>query len=149
MFVPGLVAMLSAEEVTSFFVSASEVGGEQDPTVLSSRHYGLDAVAELILNYRRHEPLLTAFLGRVADFVGTERRTPIDAMRKNLTGERHQTVQVRVERFAGGTSAGLSGFLELVGPGHVLSRVTEDGLPGGTPLFGPGLHFFPDHDDVL
>jgi KaiC/GvpD/RAD55 family RecA-like ATPase len=114
-FVPGIIQMLSAEEVTSLFVAAREPG--QSP-----HYYGLESIAELVLSFGR------------AIFPMKLYRDCLEKPNLQTSDEFHEAVVVRVIRFAGGRAAGAGGILEL----------TTEQTPVLMEAYGgPGLHFVP------
>jgi hypothetical protein len=114
-FIPGIIQMLSAEEVTSIFLAAHE---EQfDPRSLGpvAKYYGLLSMAELILSLERENVDRVDCLPWVANWLGG--KVPNERI-ESVLPEKFQTVKLEVVRFAGGQPAGATGILELVKPGH-------------------------------
>ncbi|MFH1679872.1 MAG: ATPase domain-containing protein [Candidatus Eisenbacteria bacterium] len=106
-FIPGVIQMLSAEEVSSFFVGAKEVGQPEE-------YYGLLSMAELILSLDRKSFAREEYLGFVQRAFGEHSKTPEFAQAARNFPEEHNAVLLSVVRYAGGQAAGASGILELV-----------------------------------
>jgi hypothetical protein len=107
-FIPGVIQMLSAEEVTSIFVAAHE---EQ----AAPEYYGLLSMAELILSVERHRLKRSVCLPWIRSWLAPD-LDPAELATKlppNIP-----TVKLEVVRFAGGQPAGAAGMLELVKEGH-------------------------------
>jgi KaiC/GvpD/RAD55 family RecA-like ATPase len=129
-FIAALLQLLSANRVTSLFVSASE--RPEDAT-----YHGLDSIAELILNFE-HERNLTLCdrkrAIRTLDPEGHLSPEEIGKLAKTwLAFTKKPDLIVRVVRHAGGHPAGARGILELVGANHPLRKQG---------LVGEGLHCF-------
>ena len=107
-FIPGIIQMLSAEEVTSIFVAARE---EQ----VATEYYGLLSMAELILSLERESVSRSDCSPWIKSWIAPEASD--DTLRQTLPQDL-STVRLTVLRFAGGRPAGASGLLELVKPGH-------------------------------
>lgn len=131
-FVPGLIQMLSAEGVTSFFVAAHEPH-QKDQT---SEYHGLLSMAELILEFERDEFDRDHYLACV-EKTQSPKETNLALASQKLSPLR-EAVRLRVARFAGGEPAGSSGILELIDSASPLFD-----------LFGKkeGLHFVPFAED--
>lgn len=115
-FIPGVIQMLSAERVTSYFVAAHD-------RRTKSEYYGLDSMAELIVQldrrvYRREDYF--AFFQRAFPS-----ELPQAEYSKKLQEfpDRIGAVELRIERFAGGQPAGAAGILELVKKPGPLSEI--------------------------
>jgi KaiC/GvpD/RAD55 family RecA-like ATPase len=120
-FIPGIIQMLTAEDVSSFFVTARD---EQ-----SKGSYGLETMAELILEFDREKLEIDSYLAHVQNGLKITAEQE-GALRSRLKASR-QAVKLSVGRYAGGQAAGAEGILELVeaGKGHPLqSIVTEHDL---------------------
>jgi KaiC/GvpD/RAD55 family RecA-like ATPase len=114
-FVPGIIHMLSAEDVSSFFVTAVE--GQAKET------YGLETMAELILEFDRRTCSADEFMEHVKQaYPGLPDK--LKSVRKSLHSDR-QVIVLKVGRYAGGQAAGAEGILELVGKGHPLEKLDE------------------------
>lgn len=126
-FVPSVIHALTAERATSYVVVARESHAQSD-------FYGLDSMADLILDFTRTEIPRDAYLARLGmAYDVTPGLSEVPAMLPDLLS----TVKVQVERFAGGQSAGEHGFMELVhGP---LEQI----------LACRGLIFVPSSDDFI
>jgi hypothetical protein len=103
-FIPSIVQMLGAEDVSSFFVAADSC---ETPSATSS--YGLETVAELILRFERKAMSKKNYLASLAK-AGMQARWP-----KTEDGFfPRQVSKITVNRFAGGRAAGAFGYLDLV-----------------------------------
>jgi len=116
-FIAALTQILSAEDVTSIFVAASEKAE-------AGYYHGLDSIAELILEFG-HEALgereRDALLRQLPD-----RGASVSGQWPDPDG---QMVVVRVVRFAGGQAAGARAAFELVEDAdHPLFELTGRGL---------------------
>jgi KaiC/GvpD/RAD55 family RecA-like ATPase len=119
-FIPGIIQMLSAEGVTSYFVAADDVrrsdnGSDRHPQT-GFDYYGLDAMAELILQLRRGPEARKRYF----ELLRQARPQDLPPLDNGLELELPETVsrvELSVERFAGGQPAGAAGILELVGDG--------------------------------
>jgi len=102
-FVPGIIQMLSGESVSSFVVAAKE---ENRPD-----YYGLEAMAELILNFER-KPLDRE---EMVSLVRRQYGVSTDQEQKLLGcyPNKRQAVIVDVVRHAGGQAAGSKIVLEM------------------------------------
>jgi len=105
-FIPGILQLLAAEQVTSFFVAAREEGRPD--------YYGLGSMAEVILEFEyRDFPREEVRLHLTAVLPGNQAIHNSDTTKwKNLSSR--QAVVVTLRRFAGGQSAGEAGILELL-----------------------------------
>lgn len=108
-FIPGIIEVLMAEEITSIFVGVEEPG--QPP-----EQYGLLSMADLILSFERRTFKQKDYLGHIK-----EQHTSFEKLakedQKNIIksiGDKPSTVVLQVERFSGGQAAGDAGLLELV-----------------------------------
>jgi KaiC/GvpD/RAD55 family RecA-like ATPase len=111
-FVPGIIQMLTAEDVSSFFVTA--VDNQSKET------YGLETMAELILDFDRRVCDADEYVDHVKQ--AYPQFPPTKSSASYVSTER-QVVIVRVGRYAGGQAAGAEGILELLekGRGHPLN----------------------------
>jgi KaiC/GvpD/RAD55 family RecA-like ATPase len=126
-FIPGIIEMLTAEEVTSLFIAVEEQG--QPP-----EQYGLLSMADALLSFSQQRFKGSTYCGHVREALRTRN---IDAATlqaaEEALGTHRQAVVLRVIRFAGGQAAGAGGILELM---------DESAIP--FPLYGKeGLHFIP------
>jgi hypothetical protein len=113
-FVPGLIQMFSAEDITSIFVAAHE--GQPNP----AEYYGLLSMAELILSLERKPVRRSEWLESISRCLGSPQER-IEA----VLPEQFHSVCLEVVRFAGGQPAGATGVLELVKdatPFHALCK---------------------------
>jgi hypothetical protein len=134
-FVPGIVQMLSAEGATSYFVAARErPAGMELGKVMESEHhsgnnYGLDAMAELILLLDRRKYSRTEYFNYIKDAFPSPLSEPDYFGKTQEYPNEITSVQLSVERFAGGQPAGAAGILELVKPDGLLREICgTDGL---------------------
>ncbi len=135
-FVPAIVQMLHAEGISSFFVAAREP--DQPP-----EYYGLESLAELILNFKQmpvKKPTYDRLVRAHREYLSvrglkTHRATAreIKSALAALPPER-SCVQVEVVRYAGGRAAGAQGLLEFI---------DEDDNKFALYAKQPGLHFLP------
>jgi len=112
-FVPALVQVLNAEEVSSFIVAAPDTQHKADT-------YGLEDMAELTLNFDRRMCPAEDYIEHIMKALSCRRRV-WQVSRKRLHTDR-QVIYLKVGRYAGGQAAGAEGILELVegGKGHPL-----------------------------
>jgi KaiC/GvpD/RAD55 family RecA-like ATPase len=130
-FIPGIIAALSAEGVTSIFIAVDEPG--QPP-----QQYGLLSMADALISFKRERYRKEDYLGHISDC----KRMNIDKNNKEINEaiekipEIQQIVSMRIIRFAGGQAAGAGGMLELIHKNtensgksslfhHVLSETTN------------------------
>lgn len=104
-FIPALVQMLAAEEVTSFFVAAKGPGQAQG-------FYGLESTAELILEVEREYYSQTSYAQCLRAAAVRDKSIARDAVDSIVKGRRIATLGV--VRFPGVEGVGRRGFLELV-----------------------------------
>ena len=123
-FIPGIIQMLSAEQVTSIFVGARAEADPQ-PTTGMYQDYGLLSVAELILSLDRQYVKRDDYLPWVKGWC--KLKISYEEL-KRLMPERLSTVMLNVVRFAGGEPAGAKGMLELVVKGHPFFAFVPPGL---------------------
>lgn len=140
-FILGIIQMLSAEGVSSFFVAAREPGQK------TGEYYGVESMAELILNFER-EPFEKKDYcqSAMAHFENLQRKgligkdwSPEDReAAENKVQDKRFAVVTEVVRFAGGQAAGAKGILELIDDDDPLC-----------PLYGnkPGMHFLPNRTE--
>jgi KaiC/GvpD/RAD55 family RecA-like ATPase len=128
-FIPGIIQMLTAEDVSSFFVTVLD---EQ-----SKGSYGLETMAELILEFDRKELNAGDYFKHVKNGVRMKKKDATAIQTRFKTSR--QVVKLSVGRYAGGQAAGAEGILELVeqGKGHPLERIVTEHdlifLPTTTP----------------
>jgi KaiC/GvpD/RAD55 family RecA-like ATPase len=121
-FIAGLIQILSAEDVTSFFVTATHSGEGQDD--MSGTH-GLDSIAELILRFTSGKEInkdeyITSVERSIGRALEADQETCIPGVQRLVT--------VEVERYAGGQAAGASAILDLIKKGHPLHNICGEGL---------------------
>jgi KaiC/GvpD/RAD55 family RecA-like ATPase len=133
-FIPGIIQMLTAENVTSFFVAAKDDESGED-------YYGLLSMAELILSFERRSLPKSKYTGYLRSLlpktISASKKAALSAWHERLDDEMG-AVELKVVRFAGGEPAGAHGVLELFKDGSKISAV-----------FGrKGLVFIPSSDRV-
>jgi|KBSSwiStaDraftv2_1062776.scaffolds.fasta_scaffold60474_2 KaiC/GvpD/RAD55 family RecA-like ATPase len=102
-FVPGIIQMLSGESVSSFVVAARE---QRRPD-----YYGLQTMAELILDFKRQRMRPKDMLRCVTQTLHPDQQQHNDLLEHySMT---HQAVVLSVVRHAGGQAAGSKAILEL------------------------------------
>lgn len=128
MFIPGLAQMLSAEDVTSFFVSAHDTAREET-------YYGLESIAELIIDFRhrrvpreKYQLACDAYRSLEGSF------DPALSPEGAQVDAKQHTVCVKVVRFAGGQPASGGGFLERRPTGPNADRAASHDDPNHLPL---------------
>src|ERR1039458_7921783 len=96
-FVPGIIQMLCAEQITSYFVAAHDKNARAD-------YYGLDSMAELIVQLNRRVFDRAVYLG----YVKRAFQLPTAEYEKLIATwpEKVGAVELKIERFAGGQPAG-------------------------------------------
>jgi hypothetical protein len=119
-FIPGIIAMLSAEGVTSYFVAADDIRGGKahkgSQNYGDHDYYGLDAMAELILRLRRVRMEREAYYDLLVKARDDDQdNLPDRDAILSVLPPRISSVELSVERFAGGQPAGAAGLLELIG----------------------------------
>ena len=114
-FIPGIIEVLNAENITSLFVGVREPG--QPP-----EQYGLRSMADLILSFERRVFSQKDYLGHIEEQYRFSKRLSEESFNsiKAAIGVRPSSVVVQVERYSGGQAAGDSGILELVNGESVL-----------------------------
>lgn len=127
-FIPGIIEMLTAEEVTSLFIAVDEPG--QPP-----EQYGLRSMADALISFEQRSFTQQTYLSHA---LAARPQGCFDEVAQRQICERlgpvRQPVTLRVVRFAGGQEAGAGGFLELV---------DDESDPRFELLGGSGLHFIP------
>lgn len=136
-FILGIIQMLSAEGVSSFFVAAREPGQR------TGEYYGVESMAELILNFEREEFDKDEYLKYAEEHLKYLKNRSLvkdtlsgsQKAAQNNVQDKRAAVVTEVVRFAGGQAAGAKGILELIDDDDPLC-----------PLYGnkPGLHFLPN-----
>lgn len=121
MFVPSLINVLNAEQVTSLFVAVAESDQPE-------QQYGLLPMADLILSASRRQFRLTDYQQVFPDW---SPQVPKDAF---STKDTDPQVVLEVSRMPGGQNAGARGFLDLVD--------TEE-KKSASPHRTVGMHFTP------
>ncbi len=124
-FIPGIIQMLTAEHVSSFFVTARDGA--------SNESYGLDTMAELILDFTRRQMKWTEFLPYLKAAFGEK----VDSWTGKPLSEdwQRQAVIVSIGRYAGGQAAGAEGVLEFLDAKNWLEELCPE----------RDLYFLPPH----
>jgi KaiC/GvpD/RAD55 family RecA-like ATPase len=120
-FIPGIIEILTAEEITSFFIAVEEPGQPQE-------QYGLLAMADALLSIQHVSLFKKDYIGHLK-----EAGRQVSADSTAAVADLHETVTLRIVRFAGGQAGGPGGILELV----------DSGDPGFQLYNDVGLHFSP------
>jgi KaiC/GvpD/RAD55 family RecA-like ATPase len=129
-FIPGIIQMLTAEQITSFFVAAKDEESGDD-------YYGLLSMAELILSFERRSLLKANYLGYLRAIVSDKKKSALEAWEERLDDE-VAAVELSVIRFAGGEPAGAHGVLELFKDKSEMSSLFHK----------KGLVFIPSRDRI-
>ncbi|MCF7885880.1 MAG: hypothetical protein K9M80_05235 [Candidatus Marinimicrobia bacterium] len=111
-FIPTIIEILTAEEITSIFTAVEEPGQPVE-------QYGLIPMADLILSFQHYRFKFEnyyKYLDRVWDFNSypLDKKDRINKIAKNSEGTYREEIVVKILRFAGGQRAGAKGILELV-----------------------------------
>ena len=108
-FIPGIIEMLTAEEVTSIFIAVEEQG--QPP-----EQYGLLSMADALLSFQQEKFSKRTYCGHVSESHQETQELSVAERQaaEDKLGEHRQSVVLRVVRFAGGQAAGAGGLLELI-----------------------------------
>ncbi len=128
-FIPGIIASLSGENVTSIFIAVDEAGQPEE-------QYGLIPMADFVLSFRHYRFYLKQYYKHLINsgYSNIDFRYINEQMsRKAVISEQKikDTTVIQVQRFAGGEMARSAGILELV--------TQED-----DPIYeNTGLHFIP------
>lgn len=125
-FIPGLIATLKAENITSFFIAVDEPG--QPP-----EHYGLLSMADALIAFKREKIHKEDYLGHLDRELHIKNTEYYDSTADKIP-EMQKVVSLRIVRFSGGRAAGAGGLLELIHPEdpkaefykNRLKRDTED-----------------------
>ena len=130
-FVPGLIEILSAEQITSIFIAVTEPGQPEE-------QYGLLSMADLIMSFDMQHFKFQEYFEHLNEVWQYEKReNEIKERVKKVKEKFGKTIRyeivLQIIRFAGGQRAGAKGILELVDE-HQL----DDSL-----YVKPGLHFTP------
>ncbi len=112
-FIPGIVHMLTAEQVTSFFVAARD--SPQPDGSVQAGYYGLESMAELILEFESFPIAWGEYCTRLAS-EGKFKEPALGLQAESYPGR--TLVGLTVVRFAGGRAAGAKGALDLVESVH-------------------------------
>ena len=128
-FIPGIIASLSGENVTSIFIAVDEAGQPEE-------QYGLIPMADFVLSFRHHRFYLEQYYQNLKNskYEYVKKDHIEKEMSKKDKADKDQvkdTTVIQVQRFAGGEMARSAGILELI---------TQKNDPIYTK---PGLHFIP------
>ena len=118
-FIPGIIQMLTAEQITSFFVAAKDEESGED-------YYGLLSMAELILSFERHALPKRKYVSYLRSLLSKEmavrKKSDLSSWEKQLDDE-IGAVELKVVRFAGGEPAGAHGIVELFKDKSYMSKL--------------------------
>lgn len=126
---PGIIESFSGEGITSIFVAVEEPG---QPVA----QYGLLPMTDLILSFELRRFLFDDYFQHLESYwkqEETPRSEKAERISRDQKGSYHDTVVLRVARFAGGQRAGACGLLELVDEAELET----------VPYDSAGLHFVP------
>jgi len=101
-FIPGLIAMLNDEDITSIFIGVDEAGQPE-------KQYGLLSMADALISFEKAFIEKSMYLTRVkeAKIIKSDQELP-------KCPEIVRTTKLEIERYAGGKAAGDSGLIELI-----------------------------------
>jgi len=111
-FVPGLINTLNAEGVTSIFATRPDRDGRQE-------HSALLSMADLILAFKRKKTSRRGYLKAFERTYNNALAASTPVKGKTLA------IELTVERFGAGRSAGARGYLELVTKGSLTHAITQ------------------------
>jgi KaiC/GvpD/RAD55 family RecA-like ATPase len=135
-FIPGLIATLSAENVTSFFIAVQEAG--QPP-----EQYGLLSMADALISFNRERFSREDYIGHLNEGLKLQNdRDLLDDANRELP-KTQQVVTMRIVRFAGGQAAGAGGLLELVHTDTIKAKLYKSDLKIDNGAVKSGLVFIP------
>jgi KaiC/GvpD/RAD55 family RecA-like ATPase len=127
-FIPGMIEMLTGEDVTAVFIAVDEPG--QPP-----EQYGLLPMADLILSFSPHRFVGLDYFNILQRQNVFETEEASKHWQRKLEHVFPEEAVLQVVRFSGGQRAGMRGILELTDE----QRMAED-----KSVFGKrGLHFIP------
>lgn len=133
-FIPGIIESLTGEDITSIFVAVEEAG--QPP-----EQYGLLPMADVILSFEIRPLPFTLYYQHLKAYWKFDEGPNSENCQKILDEYKdtdHNSVVLKVERFAGGQRAGERGLLELID-----EEKKEDNLLRTLYNNKPGLHLTP------
>lgn len=134
-FIPGLIATLRSENVTSFFIAVEEPG--QPP-----EQYGLLSMADALITFTREKIDKEQYLGHLNDSLKIKNTPEYDDIVKNISKTQH-VVALRIVRFSGGRAAGAGGLIELIHSDEPKAHLYRDRLKSKNGLLNTGLVFIP------
>ncbi|UCG58387.1 MAG: hypothetical protein JSU70_02555 [Phycisphaerales bacterium] len=117
-FIPGIIETLCAERITSLFIGVNEPGQPEE-------QYGLLSMADLVLSFEKRTFQPVDYKGHLEQRIQPYSEIRQKEARKRLKKSvsiKPRAVVLRVERFAGGQTAGRGGILELVREDSPLSK---------------------------
>ena len=133
-FIPGLIATLSAENITSFFIAVQEPG--QPP-----EQYGLLSMADALLSFTREKFAKADYIGHLSEQLILDENLKEKANNELPIAE--QVVSMRIIRFAGGQAAGAGGLVELVHKDTIKAELYKNELKSKNGEIESGLVFVP------
>ena len=134
-FIPGLIATLRAENITSFFIAVEEPG--QPP-----EHYGLLSMADALITFAREKIKKDQYLGHLEYSLGSKKGSITSDKISDISETQH-IVALRIVRFSGGRAAGDGGLLELIHPDDPKADLYKDRLKNENKSLKTGLVFIP------
>lgn len=109
--IPGIIETLCAERITSLFIGVNEPGQPEE-------QYGLLSMADLVLSFEKRIFQRADYKGhleqRISEKLSQKRQKDARNKLNKSVSIKPRAVVLRVERFAGGQTAGRGGILELV-----------------------------------
>jgi KaiC/GvpD/RAD55 family RecA-like ATPase len=135
-FIPGLIATLSGENITSFFIAVQEAG--QPP-----EQYGLLSMADALISFTREKFSKDDYIGHINEELKIKDNSELMQEIANHIPMNHQIVTMRIVRFAGGQAAGAGGLLELIHKDTVKSKIYNSDLKKSDGAVNTGLVFVP------
>ena len=134
-FIPGIIATLRSENVTSFFIAVEEPG--QPP-----EQYGLLSMADALITFTREKIDKEHYLGHLNDTLQLKKDSKYDYNIKNISKTQH-VVALRIVRFSGGHAAGAGGLIELIHSDDPKASLYKNRLKSKNGLLKTGLVFIP------
>lgn len=134
-FIPGLIATLRAENITSFFIAVEEPG--QPP-----EHYGLLSMADALITFTREKIPKKDYLGHLDETLKNKDKENYSQIINDIS-ETQNVVSLRIVRFSGGRAAGAGGVLELIHPDDPKAKLYSNRLKSKKGSIKTGLVFIP------
>lgn len=135
-FVPGLIATLSAENITSIFIAVQEAG--QPP-----EQYGLLSMADALISFNRERFLKKDYIGHIDCELNLNENSCLMEEIVDLIPICQHIVTMRIIRFSGGQAAGEGGLLELVHKDSIKAKIFNSELRKRDNSVNTGLVFIP------